>query len=256
LAALVAGLLPAIRFSNPRLTSGLQSSERVGAGSNHLTRNALVVLQTAAALVLLVGSGLLLQSFRSLARVDPGYDIDDIFSFQTAPNPREHGLSDAPTFARFHYMFLERLAALPGVESVGLALTLPLDEGAGLTSFATDRTEDDEAAQALIRFTAVGGDYFQTMGIELLKGRYLERVDELTGQVDAIVSERAGRTRNPSADGCAGQPTPRRIGSAWSGSWRTSCSRTSARRARIRWSTFPWWATPPIHGWWARRPTW
>ncbi|MEJ2206032.1 MAG: ADOP family duplicated permease [Gemmatimonadota bacterium] len=191
LAACVAGLLPAIRFSNPGLVGGLQSAERVGSESNHVTRNALVVVQTAAALVLLVGSGLLLQSFRSLSRVDPGYDTQDIFSFQTAPNPREHGLSDAPTFARFHYMFLDRLAALPGVESTGLVLTLPLDEGAGLTAFATDRTGDAEAAQPLIRFTGVGGDYFQTMGIELVKGRYLERVDEVTGEVDAIVSERA-----------------------------------------------------------------
>ena len=85
--------------------------------------------------VLLVGSGLLLKSFVELRRVDPGYDTEDIFTFQTAPDPRSHGLVDAVTLAQFHYDFMDRLAALPGVRSVGLANTLPLDEGAGLTAF-------------------------------------------------------------------------------------------------------------------------
>ncbi len=190
-AALAAGLLPAIRFSRPGLAGGLRDSTRVGAGPNRMTRNTLVVLQTAAALVLLVGSGLLFQSFRSLAQVDAGYETDDIFSFQAAPNPREHGLRDGPTFARFHYDFMERLASLPSVQSVGLVATLPLDEGAGLTRFATERTEGDEASQALLHFTFVGGDYFQTMGIQLLRGQYLEAKDQATGDVDGIVSQAA-----------------------------------------------------------------
>jgi predicted permease len=138
-----------------------------------------------------VGSGLLFQSFRSLAQVDAGYETDDIFSFQAAPNPREHGLRDGPTFARFHYDFMERLASLPSVQSVGLVATLPLDEGAGLTRFATERTEGDEASQALLHFTFVGGDYFQTMGIQLLRGQYLEAKDQATGDVDGIVSQAA-----------------------------------------------------------------
>ena len=78
-----------------------------------MTRNVLVTVQTAAALVLLVGSGLLLQSFRALRSVDPGYDTENIFTFQMAPDPEQHGLEDAPSFARFHYMFIDRLAALP-----------------------------------------------------------------------------------------------------------------------------------------------
>lgn len=191
LAAVIAGLLPALRFSNPGLVGGLREPDPTGSARAHLTRDALVVLQTAAALVLLVSSGLLAQSFRSLTHVDPGYDTKDIFTFQAAPDPRTHGLADAPTFARFHYGFMDRLAALPGVESVGLVLTLPLDEGAGRAQFAPERTAEREAVEPMLRYTAAGGDYFQTMGIDLLEGRYFERNDEVPAEVETIVSRAA-----------------------------------------------------------------
>jgi predicted permease len=188
-AAFASGMLPAVRFSNPGLSGGLRHSHRVGAGPDHYTRDALVVVQTAAALVLLVGSGLLLKSFMELRRVDPGYDTQNIFTFQTAPDPRTHGLTDAVTFAQFHYEFMDRLAAMPGVESVGLANTLPLDEGAGLAQFATEQTAGDEAGQPMLRFTMVGGDYFQTMGIELLNGRDFERRATPIADPGIIVSQ-------------------------------------------------------------------
>lgn len=216
LAACLAGLLPAIRFSNPGLMGGLQSSQRVGTGPDHLTRDALVVLQTAAALVLLVASGLLVQSFRSLTRVDPGYDTEDIFSFQMAPDFDEHGVVDGPSAARFHYAFLDRISAMPGVESVGLANTLPLDEGAGGTFFTTEEIDAANGVTPLLRFTMVGGDYFQTMGIQLLSGRLLERSDQVTGQVDVIVSLSAADLLWPDEN-----PLGRslRIASDTTGSW-------------------------------------
>ena len=67
--------------------------------------------QTSLALVLLIGSGLLVRSFWELRNVDPGYDTDDIFSFQIAPEG-DH-LPDAPAYARFHTDFMERVAATP-----------------------------------------------------------------------------------------------------------------------------------------------
>jgi predicted permease len=191
LAACAFGLLPAIRSSNPELMGGLRNSGRVGAGPEHMTRNALVVVQTAAALVLLVAAGLLIQSFRALSRVDPGFDTDDIFTFQMAPDNEQHGLVDGPTYAQFHYDFMDRLAALPTVESVGLVNTLPLDEGAGTTRFATDRTALEGDTQPLLRFTLAGGDYFQTMGIQLLSGSYFERNSNPTADVRVIVSHAA-----------------------------------------------------------------
>jgi len=199
-AALVAGLLPAIRFSNPGLVGGLRESDPTGSRRTHLTRDVLVVAQTAAALVLLVSSGLLLQSFRALTHVDPGYDTKDIFTFQMAPDFRKRGINDGPTVARFQYMFMDSLAALPGVESVGLVNTLPLDEGAGMARFASEKTAASEAVEPLLHYAPVGGDYFQTMGISLLEGRYFERNDQVPAEVDAIVSRSAGQILWPGED--------------------------------------------------------
>jgi predicted permease len=190
-AALVAGLLPALRFSNPELGTALRSGGRTGTSGSPLTRNALVVVQTAAALVLLVGSGLLLQSFRALRSIDPGYDTANILSFQMAPDPEEHQLNDAPSFARFHYGFMDRLAALPGVESVGLVNTLPLDEGAGTTRVATSGYDGPPQNAPRVRLTFADGDYFRTMGIDLLSGELFARRVEPTTDVTAIVSRSA-----------------------------------------------------------------
>ena len=190
-AALAAGILPALRFSNPDAATALRSSQRTGVVGNRLTRNTLVVVQTAAALVLLIGSGLLLQSFRALRSVDPGYDTENILSFQMAPDAEEHRLTDAPSFARFHYAFMDRLAALPGVQSVGLVNTLPLDEGAGDARVATSGYSGPPENAPRVRLTFADGDYFRTMGISLLAGELFERRAEPTSDVTAIVSRAA-----------------------------------------------------------------
>jgi putative ABC transport system permease protein len=130
-AALVAGILPALRFSKPDVANGLRSSQRTGSAASPVTRNALIVVQTAAALVLLVGSGLLLQSFRALRSVDPGYETREHLHL---PDGAGSGAVRARGRAVLRPVPLHvhgPLAALPGVESVGLVNTLPLDEGAG-----------------------------------------------------------------------------------------------------------------------------
>ena len=191
IAALVAGILPALRFSNPDVATALRSSQRTGPGGSPVTRNALVVIQTAAALVLLVGSGLLLQSFRALRDVDPGYDTESILSFQMAPDPQQHGLTNATALARFHYDFMDRIAALPGVESVGLVNTLPLDEGAGDARVATTGYSGPPQNAPRIRLTFADGDYFRTMGISVLAGQIFERRTEPSADVTAVVSRAA-----------------------------------------------------------------
>jgi predicted permease len=211
-AALAAGILPAVKFSNPDPATALRISQRTGsAGSplpswleldrlRFLTRNGLVVVQTAAALVLLVGSGLLLQSFRALRSVDPGYDTENILTFQMAPDAEEHGLDDAPAFARFHYMFMDRVRALPGVQSVGLVNTLPLDEGAGDARVATSGYSGPPENAPRVRITFADGDYFRTMGISLLAGTLFERRAEPTTDVNAIVSRSAAERLWPGED--------------------------------------------------------
>jgi predicted permease len=198
LAACAFGLFPAIRFSGVALLGTLRQAGRGVVGRSHLTRNALVVLQTASALVLLVGSALLVRSFWQLSRVDAGYDTENIFSFQIAPNRED--LRDRASVSRFLYAFMDRLDALPGVDRVGFVTTLPLDEGASDTFITTPRLQASGAEAPRVRYAGAGGAYFQTMGIELVRGRYFERVEEETGQPNVIISRSAANLLFPGQD--------------------------------------------------------
>jgi len=197
-AACAFGLAPAIRFSSIGLLGSLRQTGRGVVGRSHLTRDALVVVQTASALVLLVGSALLVRSFLQLSRVDPGFDTEGIFTFQVAPDREE--LNDRASVSQFQYAFMDRLAALPGVESVGFVTELPLDEGAGRAPITTPRIEASGAEAPFIRYAGAGGAYFQTMGIELLRGRFFERVEEQRGIPNVIISRSAADLFFPGED--------------------------------------------------------
>ena len=198
LTACVFGLAPALRFSKTRLTGAMRQSGSIGESGPTLGRDALVLLQTASALVLLVGAGLLMRSFWTLSHVDAGYDTENIFSFQVAPDRDE--LVDGPSFAQFHQGFMERVASLPGVESVGLTNWLPLDEGAGTTRFVTEATEISGETPPPYRFGIVGGDYFRTMGIAVERGRAFDGSDHVQGSGTAMVSTSAAERLWPGED--------------------------------------------------------
>jgi predicted permease len=198
LAACAFGLLPALRVSGSGLLGSLRQTGRGVVGRAHYTRDALVVVQTALALVLLVGSGLLVRSFSKLSHVDPGYDTQNIFTFQVAPHREE--LKDRASVSRFQYVFMDRLKALPGVESVGFVTQLPLDEGAGTTFITTAQIEASGAEAPSVRDVGAGGAYFQTMGIKLLQGRLFERVEEEQGVPNVIISRSAARLLFPGED--------------------------------------------------------
>jgi putative ABC transport system permease protein len=205
LAACVFGVLPALHFSGARLGS-LQQAGRGIVGRRSLTRDGLVVLQTASALVLLVGSALLARSFSQLSRVDAGYDTKGIFTFQIAPNRPE--LKDRTSVSQFQYAFMDRLKALPGVESVGFITTLPLDEGAGSQNITTPKIIASGAEAPLVRVAGAGGAYFQTMGIELKRGRYFERAEEERGIQNVIISASAASMLFPGEDPLQKQVRP------------------------------------------------
>jgi predicted permease len=197
-AALGFGLAPAIRFSTPAATGDLRQAGGIGAPTRRAGRQALVVVQTASALVLLVGAGLLARSFFALNRVDPGYDTRDILTFQVAP-ANDAGLEDGPSFARFHTELMARLAAMPGVESLGVVQELPLDEGAGTARFAPERATPSDTGTPM-PFTHTGGDYFTTMGIALVRGRLFEPGDHAAANEHAILSQSAAERLWPGED--------------------------------------------------------
>jgi predicted permease len=198
LAACAFGLLPALRASGSGLLGSLRQTGRGVVGRGQVTRDVLVVVQTALALVLLVGSGLLVRSFAKLSHVDPGYDTRNIFTFQVAPHRED--LKDRASVSRFQYVFMDRLRALPGVQSVGFVTQLPLDEGAGTTFITTPEIEASGAEAPSVRNAGAGGAYFQTMGIKLLQGRLFERVEEEQGIPNVVISRSAARLLFPGED--------------------------------------------------------
>ncbi|MEE8526877.1 MAG: ABC transporter permease, partial [Thermoanaerobaculia bacterium] len=195
--ALLCGLVPAVRFSAPSLTR-LREGGRGSTRRRHWGLNGLVAAQTALALVLLIGSALLIRSFDKLRNVDPGYDTQDIFTFQIAPEGAH--LQDAPSLARFHMDFMERVAALPGVERVGIVENVPLNEGLAGRRFHTEDAAGEEDAGALLRYTWSAGDYFRTMGIEVLRGRTFTADDQVSQLGNILVSRSAADLLWPGAD--------------------------------------------------------
>ncbi len=123
-------------------------------------------------LVLLVGSGLLPRRFWTLSHVDPGYDTQDIFTFQVAPQRDE--LVDGPTYAQFHQGFMDRVAGMPGVESVGLF---------GVLSYVvSNRTREIAVRMAL------GAEAHRVRRMVALRGVRITAVGVAAGLLTALLS--------------------------------------------------------------------
>jgi predicted permease len=208
LVTLACGIAPALRSSAPNLAR-LREGGRGGTGRRRWTRDALVAAQTALALVLLIGSVLLVRSFQRLHAVDPGYQTTDLYTFQFAPEQPER-LPDGPAWGRFHLDFMDRLRALPGVTTVGVVNNLPLDEGTGAGRWLTDSMSADSTG-TLLDQNWTAGDYFQAMGIELLRGRTFTNDEAFTPNTNIVLSRSAAERLWPGQD-AIGQRVRRRLG--------------------------------------------
>ena len=195
-AALACGVVPALRASSPDLQR-LREGGRGNTGRRHWARNGLVVGQTALALVLVIGSALLVRSFFKLSRVDAGYDTKDIYTFQYAPERPNSW--EGPEWGQLHLDFMDRLRALPGTQLVGVVNNLPLDEGTGGGRWLTEGMADDGGGIVLDQnFTA--GDYFQAMGIDLLAGRTFTAGEAVSAHGNVILSRSAAERLWPGQD--------------------------------------------------------
>jgi len=211
--AVACGAMPALRAASPDLAR-LRDGGRGSTSRRHWARNGLVVGQTALALVLLIGSGLLMRSFWQLRHVDPGYDTSDVFTFQIARERPD--LNDGPSFARFNLEFMDRLRALPGVESVGLVENVPLNEGLAAAAFVPEERAGDPEAGVRLNYTWEAGDYFRTMGIGVLDGRPLEDRDHRVGPLSVVLSRSAAERLWPGQD-----PIGRRLQRQGTDGWAT-----------------------------------
>src|SRR5262249_51845571 len=159
---LICGLAPALQASKPDLTSALKAEAGAETRRRLNLRGVLVVAQIATSFVLLVCAGLFVRSLQRLSALDPGFRIENGFAL---PFRFELQGYDKTKGASFMRQITERVAALPGVESVSSVNFLPLGfEARSADVIAPDGGEQVEGAGLQI----TGLDYFRTMGTPLL----------------------------------------------------------------------------------------
>ena len=178
-AGLLFGVIPVLRYAKPQVVEALKDSTRGssdGPGRNR-ARNTLVVAQVAMAVVLLVGSGLLIRTFLAMRDVAPGFVRPEEVLTMRISIPQAL-VPDPLQVARTHEQIAIRVGGIPGVQSVGLSSSVTLD---GVRSydpiFVEDFPRSDGQLPPLRRFKWIGEGYFATMGNPVVAGRALTWAD-------------------------------------------------------------------------------
>ena len=187
-AAILFGLAPALRAVRGNLADGLRDrgTDTGGARGNKL-RTVLVVSEVTLSLVLLIGAGLMVRSFAAIQKVDPGFDPKNVVTFN-APIPFLKYLT-SQSRATFVNQLGDRLAAIPGVESVGGVTPLPLAGGEqySVGSYGKIGESDDAYRTNKADYRAVLPGYFETMKITLVSGRSFLRSDNEDQALDVAI---------------------------------------------------------------------
>jgi len=201
LTGMLFGIAPALQTMKVDLNESLKAEGRSGAGSfeRNRTRNLLVVMETAIAVVLLVGAGLLIRSLVRLQNVHPGFEAENVLTLRLDLPEKKY---DRPEKTAAFFSQLEnRLAALPGVEAVGMTTELPLSgqpNDTGFTVAGRPPVRPNEAYGA--DFRRVNRQIFQAMRIPLLRGRQFTEQEVSAGAPVLIVSESLARSVFPNED--------------------------------------------------------
>ncbi len=189
------GMFPVLKYRRAALTSALKEGGRGGSAGRekHRARNALVVAQIALALLLLVGSGLMVRSFQALRNVDPGFrNAEEVLLVRLSIPSAQ--VEDAVEVAQTHRLLTERLSQIPGVTSVGSATSVTMD---GWDSNDPVFVEEFPVPEGQIpdihRFKWVTDGYFETMQIPVLAGRALEWRDGFDLNKVVVVTENFAR---------------------------------------------------------------
>ncbi len=206
LAGILSGLAPALHQFEGKLQDTLREGGRAGAGKlSRQLRSGLVVFETALALVLLVGAGLLLRSFSRVQEVNPGFDPRGVLSFHLALPESQY--EEPEKIDVFYRTLVAKLQTLPGVASAGAVSTLPLTGFGSSGSFRIEGLElgPGQSAPHGARWRATPG-YFKTMRIPLVQGRYFSEWDRAASPGVVLIDENLARKYFPDKN-----PVGRRI---------------------------------------------
>ena len=169
LTGLICGIVPAFQFSRFQLTEELKEGKKGASGGVRHRRSLdiLVVIEIAAALVLVAGAGLMIRSFRSVVEVDPGFNPRNVLTFsavlpQTYRDQRQH--------LQFYERALAKLQTLPGIQAAGGTFRIPIT-GFATVIFTVQGKPVHTGQEPIADYRTISPDYFRAMGIRLNKGR-------------------------------------------------------------------------------------
>jgi predicted permease len=201
LTGLLFGMMPALRAYAMGIESGMREGTR-GTVSHRRLNSALVAVQFALSLVLLIGAGLLLKSFQRLESVNLGFNAENTLTM-VASLPRNKYDSEEKAL-HFYDSAIENLRNAPGIRSVGLTTNLPFSDGGEVDGFIVEGQEPpggvniSQSEQAELQSVTPGT--FQTLGIPLLQGRDFQSSDHSKAPVVAIIDEPLARRYWPAGD--------------------------------------------------------
>ncbi len=198
LAALLFGLFPALKASNPRLTDALKDRGRSSSlASQKRFRNGVVVAEVALSLVLMVGAGLMIRSFVALQRVDPGFEPQGVLTFNLALPGNRYSPVERTNFMD---QFDASLGALPGVTDVAAASTVPLQNSlAALGRYGPLEARTDESLYGQAAFRVVRPGYFETMRTALVEGAWFAPEHFVDSSAVVLVDEVLAEKLSPNA---------------------------------------------------------
>jgi len=194
-------LLPVLKASRPDINEVLKAGAKTATSgaASQFWRDSLVVAEVALGLVLLVGAGLMIRSFGSLVNVHPGFDPNNVLSGRiTLSGP---GYDDTDARQRYVTQTLDRLQSLPGVESAAFVAPMPFSGTELGGDFKIDgRPIPEPGREPVTNVRNITPQYFQTIRIPLLKGRYFNEQDQRGGVGSAIVNDTFAKRYFPNED--------------------------------------------------------
>lgn len=200
LTGVVFGLMPALQASKVDLIEAMKDGARGTSSSSAKTRlrGALIVAEVAIALTLLIGAGLLMQTFLKLQRVNLGFDAHSVLT-ATVELPETQYAKPEQKIA-FYQQLQQRVQALPGVTQASAILPLPISDTNVVGRFQIEGRKAAAGEEPRVDYRWIGLDYFRTMKIPLLAGRDFTAQDSLKSTPVVIVNQSLARTYFPNED--------------------------------------------------------
>ncbi|HWZ31732.1 MAG TPA: ABC transporter permease [Bryobacteraceae bacterium] len=191
LTGLVFGTIPVIKYARPRIAGALRGSGRGASPSRerHRARGVLVVIQVGLALVLLIGSGLMIRTFQALRRVDPGFDPKGALTLRLSIPASQ--VKDPTAVVQLEQGILDKMRAIPGVTAVGITSVIPGEASGSDQVYARDKTYS--AVPPLRWYKHVSPGLLGAMGNRLIAGREFTWADTYEHRPVAMVSENLAR---------------------------------------------------------------